>query len=191
MSVTLNPPPPPPPPVEPVPEGWQGILDPGEKILWQGRPDTRVVFSLDQIPEILFGVFFAGFALFWIVMATWGAGFMGLFGMPFLAVGLMIIFKSNYLASERRRYTYYTLTARRAIIATAYPYSARKLKSYKISGNSPLEFEDLGDLGTIIFDRSVTRGRNTGTVTTEVSFERIADARHVWSLMRQIQQEAK
>lgn len=188
MSVTL---PPPPPPIEPVPEGWQGILDPGEKILWQGRPDTRVVFTLNQLPEIAFGLFFAGFALFWTVMATAMGGIFGLFGLPFLAVGLMILFKSNYIAAERRRYTHYTLTSRRAIIATAFPYAARKLKSYPIDAGSPLEFEDLGEVGSIIFSRITRTGQESGHTTTETGFERIADAHHVWALMRHIQQEAK
>jgi hypothetical protein len=191
MSVELPPPPPPVPPPAPIPVGWEGILEEGEQILWQGAPDPRVVFTLSQIPEILFGLFFAGFALFWTVMATYAGGIFGLFGLPFLAVGLMVIFKSNYLLAYLNRYTHYTLTSRRAIIATSYPYAKREMKSYPIDPKSELELTLQDELGSIVFHRKIWRSRNSSDHTKNIGFYRIQDARRVFSLMRQIQQEAR
>jgi hypothetical protein len=188
MSVEL--PPPPPPPI-PVPAGWEGILEDGEQILWQGAPDPGVVFALNQLPEILFGVFFAGFALFWTTMASLTGGIFGLFGLPFLVVGLTIIFKSNYLMAYLNRHTYYTLTSRRAIIATSYPHAKREMKSYPIDAKTELELTQQDDLGSIVFHRKIWRSRNSADHTKNIGFYRIQDARRVFSLMRQIQQEAK
>lgn len=183
--------PPPPPPPAPVPAGWEGILEEGEQILWQGAPDPRVIFSLTQIPEILFGLFFAGFALFWTTMASLTGGIFGLFGLPFLVVGLMVIFKSNYLMAFLNRHTYYTLTSRRAIIATSFPYVKREMKSYPIDAKTEIELSQEDEFGTIIFHRKLWHSRRSGSRSKDIGFYRIQDARRVFSLMRQIQQEAR
>lgn len=158
MSVTLALQP---PPAAPIPAIWEGLLDGGEKVFWQGRPDTRAVATARWIPEILF----------WM------------FGLAFSAVGLTILFKSNNVAAERRRCASHTLTNRRAIAATPYPRSLRMLKSCPIDPDSPLKFEDFGEVGTVLFSCNAIRNPKAGHSAT--------DAKHVWSLMRQIQQEAK
>ena len=56
------------------PEGGRGLLDPGERILWQGRPDGRLHFELGKLPQALFGLAFVGFALFWMVMVAQAGG---------------------------------------------------------------------------------------------------------------------
>ena len=53
-----------------APAGWEGILDPGERILWQGRPVPGIVWRPQQMVTFLFGLAFAGFALFWMLMAA-------------------------------------------------------------------------------------------------------------------------
>ena len=58
-----------------APEGWDGILDEGEDIRWQGRPGTKVVWKIGHIFSVLFGLAFAGFALFWMIMASRAGGF--------------------------------------------------------------------------------------------------------------------
>ena len=196
MSVTLQPPPPPPPTTatttETIPAGWEGIIDPGERILWQGAPDTAVRFSLTQLPEVLFGMLFSGFALFWMYMASMAPGLFWMFGLPLFLVGFGVILRSNYLAAKRRRFTYYTLTSRRAIVATSYPFSKRKLHSYPITASTTLELEEEdGQIGTILFLRMQWRDSDGDRRSRNVGFERIPDARKVYALMRQIQQEAK
>jgi hypothetical protein len=187
MSVLLQPPPPPP---APVPEGWEGLLDQGETILWQGAPDKGIVFSVPQIPEMLLGLVFA--------VVPMGAAldpnttlFSRLFTVPFMIVGLGIAMKSNILASLRRRGSHYTLTNRRAIIATRFPFSGRKLASYPISASTLLHLEEAGEFGTILFHRSEWRDAEGDRLSKNIGFERISEPRRVFSLMRQIQQEAK
>ena len=55
-------------------DGWDGILDKDEQVIWQGRPDGRIVVRIGNIAGFAFGLFFAGFALFWMIMASRPSG---------------------------------------------------------------------------------------------------------------------
>ena len=69
--IDLQPPPEPPQPPAPVPAGWEGILQPGEQILWQGQPragDRMGTLSIMRASSLVW--FFGGFAAFWILMAA-------------------------------------------------------------------------------------------------------------------------
>ena len=49
---------------------WGGLLDEGEEILWQGRPNGELQLRPPNIAVAIFGMAFAGFALFWMMMAA-------------------------------------------------------------------------------------------------------------------------
>src|SRR5438270_1294317 len=83
----------------------QSELQSGESILWTGTADPGRA-ALSALPASLFGLPFAGFALFWITQAyhatstmnrssnnafVKGFGVFPLFGLPFLLVGLGIV----------------------------------------------------------------------------------------------------
>lgn len=172
-----------------VPQGWQGILDDDEEIRWQGRPDDAVVWKLRYLFTGIFGLFFAGFALFWMSMAASAGGYFWMFGLIHFSVGLGIAFVPPFGNAWRRRHSWYTLTNRRALIATDLPLLGRKLKSYPIRRDTMLEF-DSGDPATIIFS-SETRRTNNGSRTVKIGFDRIPDGRTVYALIRDIQKAAK
>ncbi len=170
--------------------GWDGILDPGEKIVWQDRPDARISFAGRAPMQMIMGVFFTGFALFWIVQASWitshdgfpaFARFFPLFGIPFVLVGLKMLGGDALWAAFVRRHTWYTLTNRRAFIATNVPMRGRTLKSYDIVPETDIEF-DGRDPGTLIFAYETRRG----TARKPVGFIRIPDARSVLAQMHEI-----
>ncbi len=46
-----------------IPTGWEAILDEGETVIWQGRPNAGLVFRVRDVATFLFGLVFAGFAL--------------------------------------------------------------------------------------------------------------------------------
>ena len=54
-------------------DDFRDELAPGETLVWAGRPRQRW-FSLSMLPVAIFGFFFGGFALFWIVMALSATG---------------------------------------------------------------------------------------------------------------------
>lgn len=172
--------------------GWQGILDKGEEIVWQGRPDGRVSFTLSDPMKRLMGVFFTGFSIFWIYQAAWITGhdgfpwvakFFPLFGIPFVLIGLRMLGGDSLWQACIRRRTWYTLTNRRAFIATNLPLRGRSLKSFDITPETEIEF-DGRDPGTLIFAYESRRSR--GKSRQPVGFHRIADARDVHRQMNDI-----
>ena len=175
---------------------WDGILDDGESILWQGRPTPGWTPTIPRLVKIPFGLFFSGFAVFWMLNAfemTGGVtgdsprGIWNLFwlaGLPFFFAGLGIVAWATVWPPYLHKHTWYTLTNKRALIATHVPYSHRRLTSYPITTDSPLELEE-GPFQTIIFARETRRGSRK-TYTVDISFERISDGREVYRLLREI-----
>lgn len=185
-----------------TPIGWDGILDDDETILWQGRPDSAVVWS-DLISfESVFGLFFGGFALFWVIGAAamtsgipsqGGVGavftFFPLFGLPFLAVGLYMVVGRIFWDAFQRGRTWYTLTDRAAYIARD-TFGKRSLKRYGLEDLNPPDLQD-NTPGSVIFAEDISHYRSSSrrggsrnrTTRTPVGFRRIPDARAVYRLL--------
>lgn len=176
----------------PPTSGWEGILDPGETIVWQGRPDPAISFAQTVPMQVIMGVFFTGFALFWIYQASWITSHDGfpwvarlfpLFGIPFVLVGLRMLGGDVLWQAYLRRHTWYTLTTRRAFIATNAPLRGRTLKSFDITPETEIEF-DGREPGTLIFAYESRRSR--GKTRAPVGFIRIPGARDVLRQMHDI-----
>lgn len=168
--------------------GWAPYLDPDEKVLWQGRPDGAVIWKASNLATLVFGLAFAGFALFWMVMASMAGGLFWMFGLLHFLVGLGIAFGPPCWSAFRRRHSWYTLTSRRAFIATDLPMQGRRLTSYPITPETVIGFTDT-EPATITFAREMRHGRNGG-YPREIGFERISGGRAVEALMRQVQRGA-
>ncbi len=171
-----------------VPAGWEGILDPGEKILWQGRPDGQVAFKIGHIFTFIFGLFFAGFAVFWMVMASQAGGFFWMFGLIHFGVGVSLSIGPPFYSAWKRRHTWYSLTNKRGFIATDTPFLRRKLASYPITPDTALGYT-AGTPATIHFAQESRRSKN-GTYQVDIGFERIDGGETVYRLMRDIQRGA-
>ena len=171
-----------------IPSGWEGILDADEGIRWQGRPDGAMVWKPSNFITILFGLAFSGFALFWMIMAASAGGGFWMFGLIHFFVGIGIGIGPIFWSTYRRRNTWYTLTDKRALIATNLPMRGRKLKSYPITKETPLEFST-GDPASITFATERRRSKN-GSYEVKIGFERIADGKQVYAMIRDIQKEA-
>jgi hypothetical protein len=105
-----------------------GLLSPGEKVLWAGKPpQDLLILNAGDLFLIPFFLFWTGFACFWEAMAIAGlveGGMDGpgicmpLFGLPFVAIGFFMLgarFAGDVLV---RRSTFYALTGRRVMIVT-------------------------------------------------------------------------
>lgn len=171
-----------------IPTGWEGILDDGEEILWQGRPDGAVRWKVGNFVTLIFGIFFAGFALFWMAMAAKGGGGMWMFGLIHFSAGIGIAFGPPFGSAYKRRHSWYTLTGNRAIIATDTPFRGRKLISYPITADTNLGFDN-EPLATVTFAEEYRRG-NKRSYTVDIGFEWIEDGAEVYGLMRDIQKAA-
>ncbi|MBK6466661.1 MAG: hypothetical protein WAT25_20210 [Paracoccaceae bacterium] len=195
--IELQPPPEPPQPPAPVPAGWEGILQPGEQILWQDRPQPGIEWADIDYSRILFGLVFGGFALFWMVMAFWTSSgtLLGyvfpLFGLPFLRIGLRMVGEQLWLDQRRLRSTHYTLTDRAAFVASQIR-GRRDLQRYPLTPGLSVTLDD-GDIGNVWFAEQSSgfkpgRPTRTGNRRTDhtnsppqkIGFERIARPREVW-----------
>lgn len=166
--------------------GWEGILDPGETIVWQGRPDPGFHVSPQDLFAAGFGIFFAGFALVWMILASGAGGAFWMFGLIHFTVGLTLVWRSAHGATTRRRHSWYTLTDRRAFIATDLPFRGKTLKDYPITADTQIS-RIPGKLATIHFareQRSTDKGRR---YWVNIGFERIADGDRVLALIRKTQ----
>ena len=170
-----------------IPPGWDGILDPGERILWQGRPDSVVTWTPANIAASVFGLFFSGFAVFWMAMASRAGGSFWMFGLIHFLAGFAVGLGPPVWSAWRRRHTWYTLTDRRAFIATDIPMKGRKLKSYPIGKETSLDYE-AGEPATIHFAHEFRRTKK-GSHRVPIGFERIRDGAKVFALFRQVQRD--
>jgi len=171
-----------------TPSSWRGILDKGEDILWQGRPNGALVWELKHLPTIAFGMLFAGFALFWMIMASSAGGGFWMFGLIHFSVGLGVAFGPPFWSAYKRRNSWYTLTNRRAIIATDLLGRGRSLKSYPIDPDTPITYVQGPQFDSVYFATETRRtGRSGRRRNRDVGFDRITDGTEITTLIRQVQ----
>jgi hypothetical protein len=126
-------------------------LTAGERMLWAGQPRQGIVLYPSDALMIPFSLLWGGFAIFWeaTVLATGAPWFFKLWGIPFVLVGLYLIFGRFLWDAHRRRRTFYALTNQRAIILI----SGISLKVTSVN------------LGTISDISLTARPDGTGTIT--------------------------
>lgn len=170
--------------------GWEGILDPGERVLWQGRPDGRFNLSGMNLRRAAFGFAIMAFAAFWTsgALSTAPSGLprviLSLAGLFLLGLGLRHAGGHLIWDSYRRRRTWYTLTDRRAMIATQLA-GRKRLESYPIEPETAVTLVR-GDPGNILF-ATVYRKTKQGSRRRRIGFERLHDASEIYDLMRRVQ----
>lgn len=186
-----------------VPPGWEDTLDPGERILWQGKPRAALRWQELLDTRTIFGLGFALFALAFIagtlvdLVETPAPDVMDmvfpLFGLPFLAIGLNTVFGRVFGAWWRLKGTSYTLTDRHAFIATE-ARGRRRLQRYPLGpklfpaleegdpGSVWFAAEQLQSPGSRLFTRFIAQGP-----AGRVGFEEIDEARKVHRLMLEAQ----
>jgi hypothetical protein len=172
-------------PPEPVPEGWEGILDPGERILWQGRPAPRPAPPARGRRGRIMPFAVIAFSIFWMVQAMQAGGVLWMFGLVFLYIGLRELRRRPADRQDALSGTFYTLTDRRAFIATDRG-GRRELHSYPIDSDTVVELVD-GIPGSVYFATAPAAGGILGGIRSRIGFELVEDARSVYARIREIQ----
>jgi hypothetical protein len=162
-------------------------LDPGERVLWQGRPDAAPHLTLRQLGTLLRGLF--GLALFlylvrrlhmqvapywdvWVVVLT----------VFFLSIPLDIL-----RAAALRRVSTYVLTDRRALVVSDIPLYGRRILSLPVGPQTPVDYRQ-GRRRADIWLTGAPRGRGwLGARPARVGFERLRDGPAVLALLRRLQ----
>lgn len=168
-----------------IDSAWQGILDPGEQILWQGQPASRLRLEFRSPFEPLFFLFFTGFSAFWMAMASRAGGLFWTFGLLFFFIGSYSLVGQHFWKRHERARTFYTLTDRRAFIATE-TFGKRKLTSYPITPGTIVELAD-GKPGSVFFATETVKDSEGGVTQTKIGFELVEDYRSVYARIREIQ----
>ena len=96
----------------------RGYLQPGERIAWEGAPEVRPYVLRGSWYMIPFSLLWGGFAIFWevSVLAEGGPTFFALWGIPFVLLGLYLIFGRFYVAWREAKNTAYAITDRRVLL---------------------------------------------------------------------------
>jgi hypothetical protein len=161
---------------------WEGILAPDEQIEWQGAPVQGFFWEFGR-RETLASIAAAagGITLFAFTLGS-ANGTLGNAVMVFLAWGVIaaVVYHARSLWNRRR--TFYTLTNKRAFIAT-WHFGVQTLRAYPIATMRPLRLVDTRP-GDVYFDHDTVqqKDRSTGTWEThivEVGFLHLADPREV------------
>jgi hypothetical protein len=183
-------------------------LDRDEKMVWCSRQTTTRRLVLATVPVAVFGMFFGGFALFWIVMAfTMTAKsnsgdapaffhyVFPLFGIPFLLVGLAMV-STPLWAARRARKNFYVLTSKRAIVWQAGLFGAVNVRSFRADDLQDMTRVEYGDgSGDLVFQQRATttysRRHGQRQSVQQVGFLGIEDVRDVERQVRETLLPAK
>lgn len=181
----------------------QAELEDSEQLLWAGQPKQGVTLRGSDAFMIPISLMWGGFAIFWEVLALsiffsaeetppLGAIIFPLFGLPFVVVGLYMIFGRFIVDSKRRRKTFYGLTDQRIIVISG--LFSRKIKSMNLRTLSDISLSEKSDrTGTITFGpihpMSAWFGNMSwpGMPHAGPSFEMIQDAKKVYAELREAQ----
>lgn len=132
-------------------------LRPGEDLIWAGTPDRAALFSTGDAFLIPFSILWFSFACFWEAGVTQaGGGFMSLFGIPFIVLGLYIVAGRFVYKRISHGRTAYGVTGDRAIIVT------------------PTSFRDLPLRDVPITVRRSRNGRRASVVMTTPDFSSVS-----------------
>ena len=163
-------------------------LQPGERIVWSGQPLPRA-FARGSLPVAVFGLFFGGFAMFWMLMAGGGAWFatsapqsngpppvvstafslFTLCGLPFLAVGLVMLTMPVWRRVIAGKIIY-AITDRRAIAIGPEAWRGTVTRSFageKIANVARAERSD--GSGDLVFEEVVSYSSSSDGTSRHVT----------------------
>ena len=165
-------------------DSWDGVLEEGEEIVWQGRPATNLQWKDFLTLIVVLGILAAFFHKPVIQLYQYGGSlesylkFGGLFAL-IAGIAAFGLFKSYW---EGRR-IWYTLTDRRAFIARISYFGGRKMDEYWLNPNRHIYIDNFDNPPSVIFE---VKEYNSGgkQKVREIGFKRIAEAEKVLELMK-------
>ncbi|MGH7131478.1 MAG: hypothetical protein ACREJO_05985 [Phycisphaerales bacterium] len=163
-------------------------LQPGERIVWSGQPLPRA-FARGSLPVAVFGLFFGGFALFWMLMAGGGAwfasaapqsngpppvvgtafSFLTLCGLPFLAVGVVMLTMPIWRRVIAGKIIY-AITDKRAVVIGPEAWRGTVTRSFageKIANVARAERSD--GSGDLVFEEIVSYSSSSDGASRHVT----------------------
>jgi hypothetical protein len=168
----------------------QSELQPGENLYWTGTADPRRA-AISALPASIFGIPFAGFALFWINTAWHGAqgiarspnafaksfSIFPIFGLPFLLVGIGMVLAPLW-AFLKGGNTVYAVTDKRVMIITG--SRSRVVKSCTPADIASVDYRERPDgSGDIVIATNSQMRTNNSVSQIKVGLYGVANVKEV------------
>lgn len=171
-------------------------LDPQERLIWAGKPKGGFRLQMLDIFLIPFSLVFCGFSIFWMIMASQASIFFALFGIPFVIVGLFLVFGRFIYDKNKRESTTYGLTQERILIKSG--KMKVQVQSFSLSALPDIDLVETSDgRGTISFgpknpmmERAQAMGSFPGMKGTS-SLSEISEARKVFNQIVELKKAAQ
>ena len=173
----------------------RGYLLPDERILWQGRPEVRPFVWRGWWYLVPFSLLWGGFAIFWeySVLRNGAPFFFGIWGIPFVLLGLYFIFGRLLVARREALNTTYAITDRRVLVhggAFRRTFTAIELAQLP---EAQLD-EGSGGVGTITFGsgwgfRAPPGWPTMGTYRQPTAFQSIRGVREAFDILQRARHE--
>lgn len=172
-----------------------------ETLIWNGRPKQGIKLRSSDIFLIPFSLMWGGFAIFWetsvlfTIKNAGPAGIIGsIFGIPFVIIGLYLIFGRFIVDSKQRQNTFYGLTNKRIIIISG--IFTRKIDTVNLTTLPNISLNEKSDgTGTILLGLPSPWGYMgnlnaawPGMPKTSPSLEMIDNVREVYTNIQAAQQ---
>lgn len=169
-------------------------LESGEQLIWSGQPRQGLMLRPSDALLVPFSLLWGGFAIFWetTVILSGAPVFFWLFGVPFVLIGLHLIFGRFFTDARTRRFTFYGVTNDRILITSG--KHGQRVRSLSLSTLSDITLDEREDgTGTITFAANpLGRWGNFGTWPNmgaargqmQPSFEMIPQAKKVYEMIR-------
>jgi hypothetical protein len=177
----------------------RGELGPTEKLLWAGRPPQGFRLRGRDTVSIPFSLMWGGFAIFWetMVIVNGAPLFFVIWGVPFVLIGLHLMFGRFFVDRAQRRNTVYAVTSERIMIKAG--VLRRKVVSLDLETLTDLALVEHGNgAGAVVFGSDSKLIRTEGQAGSGKDWRSIfpafdleSDARTIYELIRTAQREAK
>ena len=165
---------------------WQTVLDPGEPLLWQGRPSAGLNFTLAHALRLLRSAVMLSLFVYLVHNVSYGIANSRDVQVIVVLVFFLPVPLDLIKSMITRRMQRYAFTPCRAIIATRLGPFGRSIRSIPIIAATPLTLLR----SSILFSESPHWYTGLITSAPTAGFERIADAEAVFALMRHTQKGA-
>ena len=182
----------------------------GERIHWVGQPDSSIIFNASDLFMIPFSLMWGGFALFWegSVLGLVPLGghpvhgtpfFFKLWGVPFVLLGLYMIFGRFFFKVWKKKRIFYAVTDKRVIVLTQ---TRGKQVQAQFINQIPVMNKSVksNEIGTLSFGGPGFTGLNYGNTGMDflgarsgqglLAFYDIPEAERVFQLIQRLRDEA-
>ena len=175
-------------------------LDVNEDILWCDKPYKKFVFTANDVFTTLFGIVWLLFSVFWIISAYFATSgtdeptlnsVFPLFGLPFVFVGLYLLFFRHIVGAIRRKNIIYALTNKRALVV--HMGSRQYVQEYRYENISNIQLKcDDNDVGSIFFlTGAISHNRNGRSYASTSGIFGIKDTKKVYKILSQCLENKK